>query len=70
LYRLGRYGEAAVEFERVAQARPVGSGVQTALGWSYLRLGRRGDARSAFERALALAPDSDEARRGLMLASQ
>jgi tetratricopeptide (TPR) repeat protein len=70
LYRLGRYGEAAVEFERVARARPEGPDVQAALGWAYLKGGRRGDARAAFQRALELAPNSTDAARGLALASQ
>jgi tetratricopeptide (TPR) repeat protein len=70
LYRSGRYGEAAVEFERVVQARPERPGLQAALGWAYLNGGRRGDARAAFQRALELAPDSRDAARGLALASQ
>jgi Flp pilus assembly protein TadD len=70
LYRLGRYGEAAVEFERAVRARPEGPELQAALGWAYLKVGRRGDARAAFQRALQLSPDSKEAARGLALASQ
>ena len=70
LYQQGRYGEAAVEFERVVRARPEQAGLQAALGWALLNGGRRGDARVAFQRALALAPDSTDARRGLALASQ
>ena len=70
LYEIGRYGEAAVEFERVIQARPDRAGLQTALGWAYLKGGRRGDARVAFQRALALAPGSTDAARGLALASR
>jgi tetratricopeptide (TPR) repeat protein len=70
LYHLGRYGEAAVEFERVVRARPGGPSLQVALGWAYLKGGRRGDARTAFQRALELAPDSKEAARGLVLATQ
>jgi tetratricopeptide (TPR) repeat protein len=70
LYQQGRYGEAAVEFERVARARPEQAGLQTALGWALLNGGRRGDARVAFQRALTLAPDSTDAARGLALASQ
>jgi tetratricopeptide (TPR) repeat protein len=70
LYEIGRYGEAAVEFERVIQARPDRPGLQTALGWAYLKGGRRGDARAAFQRALALAPGSTDAARGLALASR
>jgi Flp pilus assembly protein TadD len=69
LYRTGRFGEAAVEFERVIKARPNGSEPQAALGWSYLRMGRRGDARAAFLRALELAPNSPDAARGLSQAS-
>ena len=70
LYEIGRYGEAAVEFERAIQARPDRAGLQTALGWAYLKGGRRGDARVAFQRALALAPGSTDAARGLALASR
>jgi tetratricopeptide (TPR) repeat protein len=70
LYRNGRYGEAAVEFERVVQARPERPGLQAALGWAYLNGGRRGDARAAFQRALELAPDLRDAAHGLALASQ
>ena len=69
LYRTGRFGEAAVEFERVIKARPGGPEPQAALGWSYLRLGRRGEARAAFLRALELAPNSPDAARGLSQAS-
>jgi Flp pilus assembly protein TadD len=69
LYRTGRFGEAAVEFERVIKARPGGPEPQAALGWSYLRLGRRGEARAAFTRALELAPHSSDAARGLSQAS-
>jgi Flp pilus assembly protein TadD len=70
LYEVGRYGDAAVEFERVAQARPDRARLQTALGWAYLKGGRRGDARVAFQRALTLAPGSTDAVRGLFLALQ
>ena len=70
LYEIGRYGEAAVEFERAVQARPNRAGLQTALGWAYLKGGRRGEARAAFQRALALAPGSTDAARGLALASR
>jgi Tfp pilus assembly protein PilF len=69
LYRTGRFGEAAVEFERVLQARPSGSEPQAALGWSYLKVGRRGEARAAFQRALELAPNSADAARGLQASS-
>jgi len=69
LYRTGRFGEAAVEFERVIKARPNGPEPQAALGWSYLRMGRRGAARAAFLRALELAPNSPDAARGLVQAS-
>ena len=69
LYRTGRFGEAAVEFERVIKARPNGPEPQAALGWSYLRMGRRGDARAAFLRALELAPNSPDAALGLSQAS-
>jgi len=69
LYHTGRYGEAAVEFERVVRAWPDRVGPQTALGWAYLKGGRRGDARVAFQRALHLAPGSTDAARGLALAS-
>ena len=70
LYHTGRYGEAAVEFERVVRARPDRVGPQTALGWAYLKGGRRGDARVAFQRALHLAPGSTDAARGLWLSSK
>ena len=69
LYRTGRFGEAAVEFERVIKARPNGPEPQAALGWSYLRMGRRGDARAAFLRALELAPNSPDAALGLSQAA-
>jgi tetratricopeptide (TPR) repeat protein len=70
LYEVGRYGEAAVEFERVVQARPDRAGLLTALGWAYFKGGRARDARGAFQRALALAPGSPEAARGLWLSSK
>jgi Flp pilus assembly protein TadD len=70
LYGLGRYWEAAVEFERIVRARPDWAGPHSALGWSYLKLGRKADARAAFQRALSLAPGSADAVEGLARASR
>jgi tetratricopeptide (TPR) repeat protein len=70
LYRTGRYGEAAVEFERMVRTRPGVPGLQAALGWSYLKVGQRGAAQAAFQRALELAPGSPDVMRGLALASR
>jgi cytochrome c-type biogenesis protein CcmH/NrfG len=54
----------------VVRSQPDGPGIQAALGWAYLKVGRRSHARAAFQRALALAPDSADAARGLARASQ
>lgn len=65
LYYLGRYREALALFEQGIRATPEWHGLYNGVGWCYLKLGDRARARSAFERALALKPDYDDAREGL-----
>lgn len=67
-FRLQRYGDAVVAFERYLEAVPARVGDTRALGHSYYSLGRHADARAHYERVLAAAPDDVEARRGLALA--
>jgi Tfp pilus assembly protein PilF len=39
------------------------------MGWCYLKLGRKAEARAAFQRALAVRADYEDAREGLRQAS-
>ena len=69
LYEVGRYGEAAVEFERVSRRSRIERGCRPRSGGPISRAGGRGCA-GAFQRALALAPGSPDATRGLCLSSK
>lgn len=67
-FRLQRYGDAVIAFERYLAAVPARVGDTRALGHAYYSLGRHADARAHYERVLAVSPDDVEARRGLALA--
>jgi tetratricopeptide (TPR) repeat protein len=67
LYRLGRYDDALVAFQRGSGGPRDAHLFHAGMGWCYLRLQRPGDARLAFERALALQPGYGDALEGLRL---
>ncbi len=69
LYYLGRYREALSVFEQGIRATPDWHGLHNGAGWCYLKLGQKAQARAAFQRALTLKPDYDDAREGLRQAS-
>jgi len=62
LRRLSRYEEAARQLERAREQMPSDAAVEVELGLTYAALGRPQDAISALERAIALDPQSPEAR--------
>jgi tetratricopeptide (TPR) repeat protein len=65
LYYLGRHKDALALFEQGIRAAPDWHGLHNGLGWCYLRLGEKARARAAFQRALGLKPDYEDAREGL-----
>jgi hypothetical protein len=67
-YHDGRFEEARALFREALAADEGDADAHYALGLVLLRLGRREEAAPAFERALALRPDFDAARRGLAAA--
>lgn len=66
-FRIQRYGDAAVAFERYLEVVPERVGDTRALGHCYYSLGKYEAARDHYARVLAAAPDSVEALRGLAL---
>jgi len=60
--RAGHTTEAVAAFERLARERPADADIWLNLGLSYGAAGRFADAERALERALALAPDYEDAR--------
>lgn len=66
-FRLRRYGDAIVAFERYLAIAPQRVGDTRALGHCYYTLGQYARARAHYEKVLALQPESVEARRGLAL---
>lgn len=64
-YRAGRYRRAAIEFVQVEDATALYN-----LGNAYARLGEWKGARAAYERALYLAPDDEDAAFNLSLVLQ
>jgi polyferredoxin/Tfp pilus assembly protein PilF len=62
LRRLSRYEEAAEQLERARAAMPGDAEVEIELGLTYSALERPADAVTAFERAIALDPNSPESR--------
>jgi tetratricopeptide (TPR) repeat protein len=69
LYYLERYREALVEFGKGLRTQPGLHGLHNGAGWCYLRLGQKERARAAFQRALALRPNYEDALEGLRQAS-
>jgi TolB-like protein/DNA-binding SARP family transcriptional activator len=59
--RLGNWNEAYAAFERATELDPRDQGVLLDLGHSFLSTRRYADAILAYDRALALAPDTDRA---------
>jgi tetratricopeptide (TPR) repeat protein len=68
-FRLQRYGDSMIAFERFLAVVPHKIGETRALGHDYYSLGRYADARAHYERVLAAAPKDAEAVRGLALAN-
>jgi len=68
-FRLQRYGDSMIAFERFLAVVPHKIGETRALGHDYYSLGRYADARAHYERVLAAAPKDAEATRGLALAN-
>lgn len=66
-FRLRRYGDAIVAFERYLQVAPQRLGDTRALGHCYYTLGRYENAQAHYHKVLEVHPDSVEARRGLAL---
>lgn len=66
-FRMQRYGDAIVAFERYLEVVPERVGDTRALGHCYYSLGRYEAARDHYVRVLAVAPASPEALRGLAL---
>lgn len=66
-FRMQRYGDALVAFERFLEVVPERVGDTRALGHCYYSLGRYETARDHYTRVLAAAPASVEALRGLAL---
>ena len=66
-FRLRRYGDAIVAFERYLHVAPHRVGDTRALAHCYYTLGRYEDAQGHYEKVLAINSDSVEARRGYAL---
>jgi tetratricopeptide (TPR) repeat protein len=66
LMALGRFTEAEAELARAVRAAPGGALGFRLLGEARARMGDRDGAFEAFARALALNPDDEDARRGVM----
>lgn len=67
-FRLRRYGDARLAFERYLEVQPERVGDTRALGHCYYTLGDYERARAHYARVLALEPESVEAQRGRGLA--
>ncbi|MFT7669726.1 MAG: putative Zn-dependent protease [Planctomycetota bacterium] len=67
-FRLRRYGDAIVAFERYLTVAPANVGDTRALGHCYYTLGDYDGARAHYEKVLAIDPESVEAIRGYALA--
>jgi Flp pilus assembly protein TadD len=63
-FRLRRYGDAIVAFERYLHVAPHRVGDTRALAHCYYTLGRYEDAQGHYEKVLDINADSVEARRG------
>jgi protein O-GlcNAc transferase len=69
LFYLSRYQQALEVFERTLRSRPEWHGLHNGVGWCHLKLGQKAEARAAFQRALAIKPDYDDALEGLRQSS-
>jgi tetratricopeptide (TPR) repeat protein len=61
----GDYAAAAAAYEQLDKQQVVSADLYYNLGVTYFRLGRLGRASWAFERALVVAPDDEDARFNL-----
>lgn len=61
----GDYAAAAAAYEQLDRQQAVSADLYYNLGVTYFRLGRLGPAIWAFERALVVAPDDEDARFNL-----
>jgi len=61
----GEATEAVKRFDALAQSNPTDVGVLESLGNAQLAAGQPEAAKRSFQRALAVAPERDSARRGL-----
>lgn len=66
----GRHAEAVRLLEPIVAANPANADAQVQLGYATLALGRLDAAETAFEAALAVAPDYADARLGLARIAQ
>ncbi len=67
-FRLRRYGDAIMAFERYLAVAPHRVGDTRMLAHCYYSLGRYDEARAHYDRVLAIQPASEEALRGRGLA--
>jgi len=67
-YHRGLYEDARVRFAEAVAADPADAAAYYQLGLALLALERRDEAETALERALALKPEHEAARRALALA--
>jgi tetratricopeptide (TPR) repeat protein len=66
-YHRGRYEDARSRFAEAVAADPADATAHYRLGLALLALGRRDEAEARLERAVALRPDYEAARRALAL---
>lgn len=66
--RRDRQPLSAQEWEALAAQFPLNAFARSGRGWTLLNAGKTKDARAEFEQALALDPNSEWAREGLVLA--
>jgi len=70
LYSLGQYGEALMDYRKLADAYPSDVEVRGGLGWSLLKLGRAPEAATQFREVLGVAPRNSLALSGLAACGQ
>jgi tetratricopeptide (TPR) repeat protein len=70
LYQSGWYGPALARFRQAARAAAASPRAHLWVGRAALKLGRDAEAREAFERTIALAPDSAAAAAARILLQQ
>jgi len=69
-YRMGRYGEAASQFEMEAAKNPRSAEIMYDLGNCYFQQGKFPQAVDAFQKALALKPEDADTQANLRLAQR